>query len=54
MVSVTETAPARRAPPEGPRFGLATATFVIVSCMIRTMNRGTDRETPMVMAASPR
>ena len=32
----TETAPAREAPPEGPRFGLATATFVVVSSMIGT------------------
>src|SRR5262249_9513310 len=36
MVSATETAPAREAPPEGPRFGLATATFVVVSSMIGT------------------
>ena len=36
MVSATETAPARKAPAEGPRFGLATATFVVVSSMIGT------------------
>ena len=36
MVSATETAPAREATPEGPRFGLATATFVVVSSMIGT------------------
>jgi len=36
MVRVTATAPAREAPPEGQRFGLATATFVVVSSMIGT------------------
>ncbi len=36
MESATETAPPREAPPEGPRFGLATATFVVVSSMIGT------------------
>ena len=36
MVSATETAPAREAPSDGPRFGLATATFVVVSSMIGT------------------
>ncbi len=36
MASATATAPARKAPPEGPRFGLATATFVVVSSMIGT------------------
>jgi basic amino acid/polyamine antiporter, APA family len=35
-LSATEKAPARAAPPEGPRFGLATATFVVVSSMIGT------------------
>jgi basic amino acid/polyamine antiporter, APA family len=36
MVSATEPATAREAPPESPRFGLATATFVVVSSMIGT------------------
>jgi hypothetical protein len=36
MVSATETAPARAALREGPRFGLPTATFVVVSSMIGT------------------
>jgi basic amino acid/polyamine antiporter, APA family len=36
MVSATETAPAREVASEGPRFGLATATFVVVSSMIGT------------------
>jgi basic amino acid/polyamine antiporter, APA family len=36
MASATETAPARNAPPEDLRFGLATATFVVVSSMIGT------------------
>ena len=36
MVSVRETASAREASAEGPRFGLATATFVVVSSMIGT------------------
>jgi APA family basic amino acid/polyamine antiporter len=35
-VMETETASAREASPEGPRFGLATATFVVVSSMIGT------------------
>ncbi|WP_406700007.1 amino acid permease [Singulisphaera sp. Ch08] len=36
MTSATEPAHARGAPSEGPRFGLATATFVVVSSMIGT------------------
>ena len=36
MLLATETTRAREAPPEGPRFGLATATFVVVSSMIGT------------------
>ena len=36
MACVTATAPAREAAREGPRFGLATATFVVVSSMIGT------------------
>src|SRR3954470_2907477 len=36
MESATETAPDRRAPAGAPRFGLATATFVVVSSMIGT------------------
>jgi hypothetical protein len=36
MVFATEAAPARAAPPEGPRFGPATATFVVVSSVIGT------------------
>ncbi len=36
MVFATETVPAREAPPDGPRFGLATATFVVISSMIGT------------------
>jgi hypothetical protein len=36
MVSATVTAPAREAVRGGPRFGLATATFVVVSSMIGT------------------
>ena len=36
MVSATVTAPVREAPAEGPRFGLATAIFVVVSSMIGT------------------
>ena len=36
MVSATEAAPAREAVRGGPRFGLATATFVVVSSMIGT------------------
>jgi APA family basic amino acid/polyamine antiporter len=35
-VTETETARARGATPEGPRFGLATASFVVVSSMIGT------------------
>ena len=36
MASATESAPAREAPREIPRFGLATATFVVISSMIGT------------------
>ena len=36
MVSATEVGHGPRVPPEGPRFGLATATFVVVSSMIGT------------------
>src|SRR5690349_19076431 len=36
MESAMETTPAREATPGGPRFGLATATFVVVSSMIGT------------------
>src|SRR3954447_17201175 len=36
MVSATEGGPAREGPPEGPRFGLATWTLVVVSSMIGT------------------
>jgi basic amino acid/polyamine antiporter, APA family len=36
MASVTEEVPASGAPSQGPRFGLATATFVVVSSMIGT------------------
>jgi APA family basic amino acid/polyamine antiporter len=36
MKSATETTPAREAPRGGPRFGLATATFVVISSMIGT------------------
>jgi basic amino acid/polyamine antiporter, APA family len=36
MVLTSESATAREAPPQGPRFGLATATFVVVSSMIGT------------------
>ena len=36
MVFATETPPGSRAPADGPRFGLATATFVVVSSMIGT------------------
>lgn len=36
MAVATEAAPAREAPADGPRFGLATATFVVVSSMIGT------------------
>ncbi len=36
MVSATETIPAHDVPPKGPRFGLMTATFVVVSSMIGT------------------
>lgn len=36
MVFTTDETPAAEAPPEGPRFGLATATFVVVSSMIGT------------------
>ena len=36
MACVTETAPTREAPMDGPRFGLATATFVVISSMIGT------------------
>jgi len=36
MAFATEPAPASRAPAEGARFGLATATFVVVSSMIGT------------------
>jgi basic amino acid/polyamine antiporter, APA family len=36
MACVTETVPARETPVDGPRFGLATATFVVISSMIGT------------------
>ena len=36
MASVPEVVPAREASPQVPRFGLATATFVVVSSMIGT------------------
>src|SRR3954463_6048514 len=36
MESATETAPDRRAPAGAPRFGAATATFVVVSSMVGT------------------
>jgi basic amino acid/polyamine antiporter, APA family len=36
MALATELATAREAAPEGPRFGLATATFVVVSSMLGT------------------
>ena len=36
MESATEAPTAQEAPPEGPRFGLATATFVVVSSMVGT------------------
>jgi APA family basic amino acid/polyamine antiporter len=36
MACATETAPIHEAPADGPRFGLATATFVVVSSMIGT------------------
>ena len=36
MATATEAAPARESPRDGPRFGLATATFVVVSSMIGT------------------
>jgi amino acid transporter len=36
MESATEAAVPREAPSDGPRFGLATATFVVVSSMIGT------------------
>src|SRR3954452_12751721 len=36
MESATETSPDRPAPAGAPRFGLATATFVVVSSMIGT------------------
>jgi APA family basic amino acid/polyamine antiporter len=36
MALATELATARETAPEGPRFGLATATFVVVSSMIGT------------------
>ena len=34
--AIEEAAPAREAPSSGPRFGLATATFVVISSMIGT------------------
>jgi APA family basic amino acid/polyamine antiporter len=36
MALTTEAGAAKDAPPEGPRFGLATATFVVISSMIGT------------------
>ena len=51
MVSATEMAPARNAPAEGPRFGLATATFVVVSCLIFVL--AASRLTQLALLLSP-